>query len=192
MITDTRNGMRNIGKHNGNRKNYFTSSIILNNIVKRYGKENALQFLKKEIIVRGDFNDALLNELEKHYIRLYNTKKPYGYNLTDGGDGNVGYIFTDEVKLKMRANSPHRIPTTQEIEALRKRNIGNKYGLGKSKPTQYVRVAQYALDGEIIKIWDSIKEASDSLGIKHNKIVRVAMHQRPQVGGFVWKYVDKK
>jgi hypothetical protein len=84
-ITDTRNGMMTIGKHNGKVKSYFTSSKIVNNIAKKYGRE----IFKREIIVQGDFSNELLNELEKHYIRLYATVSPNGYNLTIGGDGGI-------------------------------------------------------------------------------------------------------
>lgn len=86
LITDNRNGMQYVGQ--SKRKSaYYTSSVIINRILKKNGKI-AKEFLKREIVVQGNFNEILLNELERHYIRLFNTKHPHGYNLTDGGEGN--------------------------------------------------------------------------------------------------------
>ena len=76
LITDTKHNMLYVGKCNNVVKHYFTGSKIIRGIVKKYGRKEANKFLKKEIIVQGDFNDELLNELEKHYIRLYATKYP--------------------------------------------------------------------------------------------------------------------
>jgi group I intron endonuclease len=45
------------------------------------------------------------NEIEKYYIELYKTNicrygNKYGYNMTDGGDGNSGHITSDETRKK--------------------------------------------------------------------------------------------
>lgn len=98
-LTDTRNGMEYIGQHNGNNKNYFTGGTIAWNIRKKFGKS----IFKREIIVEGNFNQLLLDELERHYIRLYATKAPLGYNLTDGGrDGqSSGHAHTEESRGKI-------------------------------------------------------------------------------------------
>jgi group I intron endonuclease len=39
---------------------------------------------------------------EQYYIKKWNTKVPNGYNLTDGGEGTLGYNHTDEAKELMR------------------------------------------------------------------------------------------
>lgn len=155
-VTDLRNGKMVIGKTNGNDKYYFTGSVIINRTIKKNGgRKWAKQFLKKEIIVQGDFNDALLSELEKHYIRLYNTKDPYGYNLTDGGDGVVGQ--TEETREKIRRKNLGRkmsketmdkvshtffpkghVPwvTTVKGTGILKANSGS-FKKGETRPTQY-------------------------------------------------------
>jgi len=84
-ITDIRNGVSYVGQHNGRKRSYFASGIIASQIVKKYGKGGTSKILQREIVVEGNFNETLLNELEKHYIRLFATKHPHGYNLTDGG-----------------------------------------------------------------------------------------------------------
>lgn len=48
------------------------------------------------LVVADDWN--YLCSLEKAAISAFNTKLPYGYNLTDGGEGLIGYEFTDEAR----------------------------------------------------------------------------------------------
>ena len=56
---------------------------------------------KFEIIVQGDFNYYLLDELERHYIQLYNSLN-VGLNCTSGGHGSRGYKITEESRRKRR------------------------------------------------------------------------------------------
>ncbi len=97
-LTDLRNGKIYIGQHNGKEKNYFTGGVLSRRIIEKHGKE----VFKREIVVEGDFNVLLLNELEKHHIRLSASNLPeIGYNLTNGGDGVTGYIFTEEDRRRI-------------------------------------------------------------------------------------------
>lgn len=63
--------------------NYWGSGVYITRATKKYGRKN----FKKEIIVEGEFNQNLTDALETHYIQLYNTVTPYGYNITKGGLG---------------------------------------------------------------------------------------------------------
>lgn len=43
---------------------------------------------------------------EKFYIKCFNLKdNRYGYNMTDGGEGTWGYVFTETQREKMRINN---------------------------------------------------------------------------------------
>lgn len=53
--------------------------------IKKYGVEAFLFFVLEVIHTRRE-----ACEKEKYYIKLLTTKTPYGYNLTDGGDGVSG------------------------------------------------------------------------------------------------------
>lgn len=82
--TNLLNGKIYIGKDIKNDKNYFGSGVALKESIKKYGKNN----FKKEIICFCD-NLKELNEKEKYYIKLYNSRdRKIGYNITEGGDGN--------------------------------------------------------------------------------------------------------
>jgi hypothetical protein len=60
-------------------------------------------------LIEIDKADTLeeLNEKEKRYIIEYNSyyMNGRGYNMTHGGDGTNGYVFTDEVKQKISENT---------------------------------------------------------------------------------------
>lgn len=56
----------------------------------------------------------------------------------------------------------------------------------------YRKVGQYTKNGELIKIWDSIIEASLALGIERSSISCVCLGTNPKrhtVGGFIWKHI---
>lgn len=78
-------------------KSYFRNAID------KYGWDNFYH----EIIFSG-LSEKDAKYLEKLLIQAFNTKKPNGYNMTDGGDGTLGYIPTEETLLKMSASSKSR------------------------------------------------------------------------------------
>ena len=99
-ITNLVNGKIYIGKHSTDKlgDSYMGSGKILGNAKSKYGKDA----FKKEIIAFTDNEDSL-NFLERFYIKKYKSRDlTVGYNLTDGGDGILGYSHTEETKQKMR------------------------------------------------------------------------------------------
>ena len=97
-----------------NSKNYCRQ---LNNAINKYGSENFTIEVIKEC------NIYELNYYEEHYIKLYNTLSPNGYNLTSGGSvcrqseetqilkrksmigKNVGKIFPKRPRLREEDNA---------------------------------------------------------------------------------------
>lgn len=58
-----------------------------------------------------------------------------------------------------------------------------------------IRIAQYTLDGKLIKIWDSISQASAHFGCKTTANIRrvcKGLPGRKTYKGYLWKYIDKK
>lgn len=51
-------------------------------------------------------------------------------------------------------------------------------------------ILQYTLDGEFIKEWESIKQASEELNITHSNIGRCCRGEQKKCGGFIWKYKE--
>jgi len=75
-----------IGQHNGKNNKYFGSGTFITKILKSRGRE----VFDREILCEGKFNRKLIDQLEVHYIRLYNSERKnntLGLNLTAGGFG---------------------------------------------------------------------------------------------------------
>lgn len=50
----------------------------------------------------------------------------------------------------------------------------------------YKKVHQYTLDGELVKVWESVSKAHKELNLRH--IDAVARGERNKCGGYIWKY----
>lgn len=82
-----------------NPKYYGSGKYLLNNAIKKYGKEN----FKKEIICECIPKEEL-DEKEKFWIKELNSKYPNGYNITGGG-GDTYNNSSEEVKIRMRTKT---------------------------------------------------------------------------------------
>lgn len=52
------------------------------------------------------------------------------------------------------------------------------------------KVAQYTLDGELVAIYESAKEASNVIQKDHSSICKCCRGKKKTCGGFKWKYVE--
>ncbi|MBQ4403398.1 MAG: GIY-YIG nuclease family protein [Selenomonadaceae bacterium] len=66
--------------------------------IKKYGWENFRCY-----VIKNCASKAAMDTWEKFFIILLNTKRPNGYNLTDGGEGIVGLKRTPEHTAKISA-----------------------------------------------------------------------------------------
>lgn len=151
------------------KNNNCKKQLKLYNSLLKYGYESH----KFEIIVEGDFNRNLLNELEIHYINLYNSFNN-GLNLTLGGGGRSGYLHTDEAKLKMKlkaiGNSRWlgKNHTDESKEKISKSKIGVKrQPMGEeTKAKLSISKSRKIIDLNTNEIYNSALELSNILGIK--------------------------
>lgn len=81
---------------------------VLYAAIRKYGCEN----FKVETLVIADKWDYLC-ELEIKAIKAFNTKVPFGYNVTDGGDGVVG-PRDEATKLRISAAQKKRFSDPQQ------------------------------------------------------------------------------
>lgn len=66
-------------------------------------KKHRIENFEVEILQEGNFTKQQLDEMEISFIRLFKSNNSlYGYNLTIGGEGTVGYKHTQETKNKLR------------------------------------------------------------------------------------------
>ncbi len=55
-------------------------------------------------VIHENENEDELNSIEREMIRLWKTRSPHGYNLTDGGDGTTGHVRSQEWRDRQRAS----------------------------------------------------------------------------------------
>jgi group I intron endonuclease len=93
---------------------YRKSKLVFHQALRKYSCSS----FQWRIIYSSDVNEKLMIA-ERVYIRLYKTKVPYGYNLTDGGEGNSGWVPSRSTRRKignaLRGKVGH--PSTPEINA---------------------------------------------------------------------------
>ena len=81
----------------------YKRSALLWNAIQEYGAEN----IKQDVLVEDYMSDEQASLYEMQYIDKYKTNycrysnPSYGYNLTDGGEGAIGFVHTDEERQKM-------------------------------------------------------------------------------------------
>ena len=77
-----------VGKHSTDNLDdgYMGSGILIKQAIKKYG----IKTFTKEYLAFCDTEEKL-NWLEKFYIKKYKAREA-GYNLTDGGDGQLGVL----------------------------------------------------------------------------------------------------
>lgn len=183
------------------------------NAIKKYGWEN----IKHEILGLGLTKEKAC-ELEKYYIsKFHSDNQNFGYNLTSGGEQgakhslesrkklseskkgqryNIGIPFTEERKQHLRENhadvSGRKNPNygkkwTKEQLAIRQAH--RVYKRGSESPTAKA-ILQLDLDGNLIKRWGSIIEASEyycKTCIKDCLRGKYKQHK-----GYQWRYEDEK
>lgn len=121
-ITNNQNGKTYIGKDKTDNEWYMGSGLVLwasyRKRFKRadldgnkkthhkwvYQQNQIYKFYEKTIIHACD-DESQLCELEKYYIKKYNTIRPNGYNIADGGEGGhlvAGYTKSERKNLNKR------------------------------------------------------------------------------------------
>lgn len=119
-----------------------------------------------------------LSEEQKQYLREINTGElspKYGIPLSEEtkakiSAANLGKIVTDEARLNMR-----------------NAHLGKNMGVDSSRAKQ---VAQYGLDGVLIKIWDCMADASRQLNIHPMSITNACSGKMQRAGEYQFRYVD--
>jgi len=95
--------------------------FILTEAIKKYGENMFSIELIEEVDTAGR-----AYELEQYYIEEYNSKVPYGYNITDGGDGIFGWEATEE----------YRQECSERVKQLHKEKKVGMYGKRHSDETK--------------------------------------------------------
>ena len=85
---------KRIREHKNNTKS------LIGRALHKYGEENFVWVVLEECDSREQ-----LDEREIYWIKTLNTKAPNGYNLTDGGEGVLGFHLSFETRAKIAASN---------------------------------------------------------------------------------------
>lgn len=134
---------------------------------------------------------------ETELIAKYKRKKDGGtlVNLTDGGEGVSGRIYTEEEKKAISDRIKADLERFQSI-GNRSKYFGKRL-FGKDNPNYGNRgslnpmskaVVQLDLQGNFVAEYGSIIEASEATGISSSGIGGVCLKKRHQVKNFIFRY----
>ncbi len=84
--------------------------------LRKYGEENFIW----EIIEDSINEKILLDDREKHYIALYESFGPKGYNMSKGGEGQTGWIPSDETRAIWSKQRKGRVPWNKGLRRSKK------------------------------------------------------------------------
>lgn len=155
---------------------------------KSFNKHGECNF---DFIVLNSFeniDEVFLNELEIKLIKEYKSHIDlYGYNKTFGGEGAS---HTDEIKKKISNTLKGKPLDDRRKEILRKTNTGRKRTEEWKKDISKklsIPILQYDLKMNLIKEWNSIREAANALGIYESGINACVNGKQKFSKGFIWK-----
>lgn len=136
---------------------------ILKKAFSKYGIENfemtpvlTFQAVSKEVL------NTCLIELEKLYIKKYDSYK-HGYNMTQGGEGLLGYEHTQQAKEAIGKKQKAYKAQDWVKKKDRERMLGNTLSEEYKRP-----ILRYDLEGNFIKEFSWIGEAIEDI-IQDNK-----------------------
>lgn len=209
LLRDTsrhKNGDSYIGQHNGLDENYWTGGFLPIRITKKHGRK----VFKREVIVSGDFNKKLLNDLEIHYIRLFGTQIR-GLNIASGGTYTKppspvheydleGNYLTSYLSVNHTAKEKGLNPASVRAacNGSNQTHKGRQYRYYKKDKIKKIpkrnlstkKVYQYNLLGRYMKAYKNVSEVCKKLGGSPSEVHACCKKHRlnKSFKGFMWSY----
>ena len=138
----------------------YKGRTLLWRAIKKYGADS----IKQDVLVEGYMSDEQASVYEVKYIAEYKTNccryqnPSYGYNMTDGGEGSMGFVHTDEEKQKMHDAK-----------------------IGKCGKDHNSAKLIYCI--ELDKYFYGAREAEREIGVSHKTISNCLRHKSKSTGG---------
>ena len=142
--------------------------------VKKYGWDNF-----EHEVVASNLTKAEADAFEMLLIKQLNTTNPlFGYNITFGGGGSVGYHLSEESKQKCRDSMQKYYSDPAYIQKMR--DVAPKRA-----------ICQFTLDGVFVNSYISIMEAQRQTNIRNNLISHCALGRLPSAGGYIFLFEEQ-
>lgn len=175
-----------------NGRGYSNCTYFYNAILK-YGWDN----IKHEILFT-DLDESRAKSLEIELIRHYKSLG-ISYNMTNRGDGYLGYTPPKEVRRKLSELAKNRTHTCSEearnkIRESHLRNLSSyksqefRDKISKAVDYKKSKVSQFTLGGEYLRSFSSANEAEKFTSISRGAILRCCKGKVRRAGNFIWKY----
>lgn len=168
-----------LSRFNEHKYHAFTSKDVnyFYNALRKYGWDNFNKYIiyqtNLDSINNKNIIDTLICEKEQEFIKKFKTSNSkYGYNLTIGGDGICGYIFSEEAKQKMSEN--------------KKGEKHHNYGKRGKDSTYAIPIYQFDKNFNFIKEWDCTASAAKELNLNSPNITRCITSKTGSAGGYLW------
>jgi hypothetical protein len=110
--------------------------------------------------------------------------RTWGFDLINYTNGGDGCTFGNQTSFK----KGHKVWLGKKHTEETKKKIGENNWLKGKISDKRKKVIQKTLDGDIIKIWDSILEAEKSTNSRSSKIVLCCQGERKTHNKFIWEY----
>ena len=138
-------------------KEHIGYDLFNNQYIHKSMRKHGIEHFNYKIIETG-IEEEKLNEREQYWIKYYNSKVPYGYNQTDGGDGGPGRKpLTEEQKEYNKKMREQGIVLGPE-KNFEKYKQTEKYQKDIQKKCKKIKMIDIDTN-EVLKIFNSIKEA---------------------------------
>ena len=139
LITNKENGKQYVGqthytlKHRWSEhvdwsKHSAKSKSILHRAIKKCGTSSFSIETLHSCVTKEE-----MDFVEMFYIVLLNTRNPIGYNMTDGGEGIVGHVHSEETRKKIKKARAKQVmlPVTKETR------LKMSIGISAAKPWKH-------------------------------------------------------
>lgn len=149
------------------------SRACLHRSMRDFGIEN---FVLEIVYQSWDFEDCL-KIMEPYFIRKYRSFGPAGYNSTFGGEGTIGYKYTEEQRKRMSVKRTGRIPWNKGIpmsekakQKNRETHLGTKnFNFGKPKSEETRKKISRGNTGKIRTVEMNQKNRNAKIGIQKSE-----------------------
>lgn len=172
----------NSRKRFSNYKNlYCKTQIKLYNSFKKYGFNNHNIEIIHEL--PEDVSQDIMDNYEKLYVEQYKSCCVELMNLREPGSRGK---HSEESKKKMRDNWNRPIPTDKIKEKI---SSSLKQYYKENGPPNQKKTVQMDKDSNVLKVWESAREAAKALNITYKNISQVVNGHRPTYKGYKWKLI---